>query len=808
MVENLEFESFLSGFTIEELENIRYDSSQIYCGNKINYIVDTYDIINYTLPFTDSKFSKNENRNLLSQFTIAYEVVFSNSERFNFALANEYNEELSNIIDNLNGKIKNFPKIKDRLLKNILDNPLINESEKSDFLQKNIELFTVVYIFLKHGNNIYDRFNFFLENDLSISVFDSGDKVTDNIVTEVFKNIQTSNLTSELFDSFVEQSKMKLISFDQDIERYCYLDNTYRDISVVDRVFKANEKLEKDNVSFRYLSSAPYKTSKIFNILSKKIDVKGYKKFNRNIMQLFLLNYILDNTVDVEESNDLVDNLIQFKLMQKEINTPNFDKENYYNTKVITSLNDTFSNYRDNLEKSFFYKTFFNYKSKFDTAIDKYEANDSIELINYFKQFDGVNEGLYTDIGIQNNLSPMLKMNQTFYLSQKFKPSSIAENLVRIKYGKDIIRNTFHHLPNLLFLDFKEKSDLMVNFHQLLDTLSSNSKLVGFKSPSFRDEFKKIINQLSNNHSSLEIQSVDFLILSYLNIITEKEESTNLKDAYDQLTPQDEVGLIEILLQHKSILEKSFGAAKIVAENGETKLIYTSRRSKMIAEIDYLLIWLYRRNLSFDKAIEIGNVYIGNNVQDPRFFHGMGLVYHSRAYFYLEQNREFSIIENEFSQAKEMMFLGIDFYYEKIENSEVLPVERNLIYKQIVGLLNTAIDSNLRRMAIKDSADKKFALIDESRRLLIFLKDVITKVKYNDYTSLETINHTECELEYFEALRMFKRGELRESLSKLNHSTTRSRNYMDSKYLVMDRFKALSSKINGLRDDCIKTLYF
>ena len=218
------------------------------------------------------------------------------------------------------------------------------------------------------------------------------------------------------------------------------------------------------------------------------------------------------------------------------------------------------------------------------------------------------------------------------------------------------------------------------------------------------------------------------------------------------------------------------------------------KNSFIKSEIDYLLIWLYRRIKKFDEAIKIGNEY-SNLENEPRFLHGLALAHESKAYnnFYKGNNY---IELKELKISKKYFLLSLE-EYQRILQDTFYPLS-NLILKQQIGILNSIIDTNIRLLEKSKHIDKAF--LEEGRYFMEILKSKVDLLNPSiDYNELGTINHTECELEFYEARILFKEKKYSDALKKLSYASKRSRLFVKKKEIVGDKFQTIISDINKLR---------
>lgn len=765
-------------FSIEELKIVRKDIVDYYNNKKNIYVIDTYDIINYTLPFVNLGKLSNDNKFALS--TIFYENTFNIYDDIDLILANEYQTELLNIIDNLYYKIKSFPVIKQKLTDEITralndDNNENKEDKNLKTLFDNFELIIVLYIFIEKGKNPFEKFNTFI-GKFSIETLKSKniDAENCNDITEIFSNTTPSSETNNYFDLFIEDNKYKIASLKNDYERYCFLDNSYRDISVIDRVVNINRQI-KPQINVHYLSSTPSKTKNIFKIIKEnKINL------HRNISQVFLLKQIISNATNKNKAIEDIDNLInlcQFEeSIKEEKNNEESDSFNIRNS-LVDSLQELIDTLKKDITNNYLYSSYDYYINLFDNiksddnTLKKESLNKILDLI------DKTNIEIPDYLVIDKLKSKVTTLGQLQSLS-----NNLDSDHIQINTSEDIIKNTFHHLPYLLFNEIKP-NDTIREFHIFLNKLSNSSSLIGNSTKMFSDELKSILKNMSVKKFTFKGQNVDSIILIYLNLITKSGEN--------------KYNTIDLVKSKLLLVDNS----KLRLSRKDEKLnVIKDEMNEFTEDLHYLLIWLYRRAKRFDECVKIfdSNPVYKNKC---RFNHGIALCYHSQAYEFIKSSKEKAL--NLFKTSKEHLLKAYELY-ERYQNDDDADFNQ-LVKKQQVAILNTIIDANLRFLEIEDKLEP--ILLQESREMFLLLKKILeNKLPHIEYSSLETINHTESELDYYEALNDFNEGNFVNSIIRLNHSTENLKVVLRSKYLIDERFMEIESKINNLRYKNFKKL--
>ena len=148
MLVKSEIYNFLSNFRPNNILNIIEDIKLINDGYKIYYIVDTYDIVNYALPFIDESKIDINDKSQLSHKAIAYDCIFNNNEDKNLLILDEYKLELLSIKNNIFERLKGFSKVKKQLYRLFQQDKIRNESNVDNIvklIKDNFEIIIAIH---------------------------------------------------------------------------------------------------------------------------------------------------------------------------------------------------------------------------------------------------------------------------------------------------------------------------------------------------------------------------------------------------------------------------------------------------------------------------------------------------------------------------------------------------------------------------------------------------------------------------------------------------------------------------------------
>lgn len=802
-MENQFLNSFINHFKVTQIEEVRNDWDLIKQHDfKFYYAVDTHDIVNYFLPYTQPNYINEENKVSISQKTIAYDLFFKADSRMkDIILFNEYKFELLSIKNSIAQKINKFSSVSEDLSIFFKDVYSIYEKDKQEKVTKrlneNFELILGFLILIKSKDDIYNEFIDFLNKKFLSTTFNTGDIEFDNKFNDIFVNTGISEYSKEIYIEFIDKVKVRINSLATDKSKFLYLENAFRDILVIDRLIKINSQLLKDFVDTNktiiiYLSSAKFKSETIFNLNSVKNCLPKFPdnikqlNFHRNIYQIFLLNILLKKGFDKQAVDKIIDSLNDW------LSIINQDKILKKKTTKTHTLPDDFSElltfYSNSMENKFYSDIYISEKNRLEKAINSIKTSDkkpAQEIIQYIDE--------YLKIGkqeIQKLPNDVLKYQQTFYLSQKFFTLKNKTEFLVISSGKDIIKNTFHHLP---LLPFKSIDNIQKdNLYKILNLISEQPLELPLNSKEIVKAIEEIVKNL-NKHNMRN----DFLIISYLCLLVVSDRDNN-NSIWDENI--SEVEIIHYLEQYKL----------------HTQGIYINFD---FTEIDYILSWLYRRDNNFEECRKITSKYLEK--QDGRFFHSIGIS--NISHYYSDYFKSFVL------GSEELLFESLNYlksaisYYEVI-NAEDKIVER-LIQKNIIAIYNSMADVNLRIFEIKSSFSIYLPFEIENilnanfdTKYLLEAREIIQKIKKMtlslglDYNSFPTYNHTEAELELLESIIFYnqalnnefatyynKINTLEKSFSKIVKSQERVDNFKKSRNALSPTFFNIIKNINWLR---------
>ncbi len=806
---------YLTSMTVKEMEAILHDIDNLLIGQQIIYVVDTFDIIEYTIPFFDSKKYHSNQNSFKFQNAIIYDSVFGNDSKIKFCLFKEYRMELLSIRNQISFRSSDYNELKetviDRLRNKTIDLNIENFSDILNILDKNLELIVFLSVLHESQYNLYDKFIKFLTSKIDLFDISKDNEGNTKNLNILLNTTESTDFAKKVYNEFVEKIIGYLAGLVDDMDRYSYLENSYRDICVIERTLLINNELEKNksNIKLHYLSSASSKTNEIFSIINN-FDINKNTSINRTIFQVFLLNILISN-LDLSIAKEFINSLIAIKkslnisnsgskfVLRQNLETINSTDNNISTT--LKLLDNILSNTENQINNSFIYSIYKSKKQNFSNIIKNLKSSEKINDQNLVHFLDEVSEYFNTSeyhMNFQDTIFHFENLRVNKVVSNKVK---ILHNISKEKFvplGKDVIKNSFHHLPFLIFAD-TEITNLSSSLYSFFDQLTNDPTNKELTSPRYKKLVLNIVKSLSHlNKRNLFDYMVEYITLNFVNLLTPGPIFSLPTDSKTYIESKEDI-ILNRFENQKLIIKKS--KVRYGKFEGTYSILKASfLGSEIITELDYFLVWIYRRQLKFDEAIELSTYYIDNEElnegQKYRFYHGRGLANCSKAYDLLHNNKAIHDINLYFNKSMNDLLLVLSHIDNKIDNLNLSNPLLNLFVKTKVGILNNIIDSKIRVMEIIDCFSHKE--LSECRKLLKILKkdlDLITTNENNFYSNFPTINHTEAELEYYEAKDLFSRNLFYEAKLKIEEALKRSYNFDKKNDIIAPNFRKIYNKI-------------
>lgn len=778
LINNLIFQ-----LTPDEVDAVGKDLKLREQGFNFFYVVDTFDFVHFFMPYLN-KINFTEDRiNRLAQEAIAYESFFTERENSSIVLVTEYRNELLLVRDMFFQKIRAASELiqnKEDLATEIL--ALIDSGESSfNVINKNFELFVLSLIFSKRGNNLKEiSFLKFLKKKMHVNIIETLDSEFDDLVNTAFSESTNKKFIENVYDKFIDDGFWFLKNFKSDrLDRY--LANTYADINAIQRVLQANKVIcNSDNFKktiFYYLSSAPFKSKLIFNIINRnygdlfslpELFDNNSTSIHRNIFQVFLYNML------ALEYPDATSSALEILELLKQINK---DKSNVTvlssgGSTASVGLNNLLNKYTAIVENHFYRGLLINYKETLnDILANKGKEENEKKIMFDFSEFLEFQDEELPGKGLKYDIA---KLNQIVQFEKI--------EAVKVRFGKDIIRFNFHHLPYLLFLfddQIQKKYTPLYLFLHEISQIENEEEIHEDRIKTYLNQIGKITGQSSKD------QILDFLILTYIDLLSintgeHKEDNDGI-----------ELDLIEALEKQLMLSEK--------AETIQARKKSNSKRQpkiSLVIEIRYMLLWLYRRNKMYSSFLELETKFNETAISDPRILHGLGIGLVSYYFDSESGNNDSSKLNKAIWYLKEALF-NYEPFHKTIESQAI----SQLVIKSITGICNSISNSYL----ILYTIEKKQLYLEQARQYIIMMKDYVEKSKI-PYNELPIPNATEAELELFEAETLMDKKEVFLAKKKLEYAKKRYKKSiekptrMDAQFLekIQSKIKILESQLSSI----------
>ncbi len=750
-------DSFFDPITKDEIAALIQEEELRQKNYVFYYVIDTYDIINYCYPF--NRFSDDVSLNK--------DYIFSEQLTFTEFFNSEEQLVLSDVVENsVNTPLLFFDEYKPEFTK--LRESIERMTKYQDYNRKTLEKKVHEYLdkdpdkilnssefvtLLCASNGVavstLEKFNN-LKNRLRIEESDFlGDELPSAFI-ECFQTFKSSEIAFQLLSEI--KDRYRLSEDETESETYRYFLQKYRDCCVVDRIIQINKHLEaesiKDNSGKRicllFLSSDASARTLFSKFMDKYCPLIGGQKFPffRNTGQLFL-QLLCDN-----KSNP---NRYEYKEMLRNAKKAAEDKENNIDNRYFSSfLQKEYSKKINDVRKPI----------QFNGLESFFRERDIIANATYTQPNENTHERIrellaqakkqYSALQSQpvafKNLESEHSLRSEFLESlKKIGKNSNAESIFLLIRGNDPIYGRNHHLPILFRLEGEFQVEIQHLITALLDDLDSNS------------------------------QTKDILI----------EQLTKIAEAYlEKKTFTAEAFLMRaflfmVLPFGEKTVHKSDDAIKDL-ELGKW-LSKNEKNNALTKEFLYALCWANRRNKKYAEAIKNAKAGLEIDNADPRFYHGLALVYYSQ---YVDaRTKEITILDNAIDNCETATRLYIDWYAKSTDsiidttdfNIAVNwfvnpknrihigePIELRFIRKNITVILFAIVLMRVLKFENHESTGN--GLIENARGTLMKAKTLINE---NDYRKYPEYLYNEARLEYAESTLC---NDISEKLDKLNHA--------------------------------------
>lgn len=503
---------FLNSYTVNDIEIIKEDFIEKHAGCHFLYVVDTFDIVENYLPYSKTDIFSNNKSGPLAHKYVCYDHFFGNHNKENTILLDEYKPELTELrlrlsreLRELNNTIQNI-----ETLRKHTEDFSTNLKDAQEYVDKNFENLMLILVLAGKKDNILSEFYLFLKERINITELKIGEDAP--AIESIFNEIVPTTGSVELFRDFMDRFSMHYISIDDIEKRNINIRNTLTDFRAIERVILINDSIRKKNKPYKviYFSSAS-KTAKIIDLFNAVSSDPNPTKVHRNIYHYFLLD-LLWKAYDKNRDGgiamlDSLKSIVQHLKSNKSFeNLREISKaESFLNLMQHTLENGSYG-----AEKNLYLAIYNNNYRNLDKHFDLIPETMRIAFQAILGQKKSIEEF---------NLS-ISQLNQTYEILDA--SIQLEDYTPAYKYGKDIIKDPFHHLPYLPFLfnDNHVKSNLLTKLYEFLNNACSfdQNKKRKVKMKLLLWEIMNDIVTLdkSDNHN---IKLLKSLLTTYLNFV-------------------------------------------------------------------------------------------------------------------------------------------------------------------------------------------------------------------------------------------------------------------------------------------------
>ncbi len=782
------YDFILSNYSVSDISRIRQDWQLRHQGYHFLYIIDPYDIVENYLPYTEVELFAGISIHSQVHKFICYDYFFGGLNYTKTILFDEYKIELlaaKNKVTKHLREVKNVFSNIERLRKETGNFHLSSEKTIS-FFYENMELILLLLILESKKSNILEEFLEFLRTRLFISKSDELDGQIEPDIAEIIAKCKPGPQSTHVFDKFVDENIIRILSTDKIEERQVFLENTFRDIQVMDRVSQINSSFSRDNKKYFaiYLSSAR-KTKDLFKGFKSQMPLEfsdsNLSRFHRNIFQYFLFDRICleygDNEMEGFLALDCLEDILS-SAKERQDRASDFERLPSGVQKFITKL---FTEKSNGLDNHFLINLFENYNSTFSKgSLNTDSQKVYSKIVEMIRKIDKNKEAINADL-----------FDLNFSLSQLQQASRMVDSVIifkdfnrEYKPGKDIIRDPYHHLPNLLFINDSFDSSIKDRLHAFLAVLievfnSDNRTLI-----MYANNLLEALGSKRENYWELRT-----ILIPYINLMAEnKNDFASDSSELFRYSKED-----DSLISYYEKCRKIFDISRQKLVQNNKNILSTNDESLLSTEVAYILIWVYRRAGKEDEGIELALSLINKQTDnDPRIFQGLALCYVARLFKMIKAGLyDYKDIGKLIGTTSQYLKLAIDGFKHLINNSTNSHCSE-LLFKNLVAVLNTNANLYLQRYIVQGESDESLIVcaksdIEEIKSL--FNAEPLSKLNYFAYPTYVV---TELEISYFEITIFIKNKEINKARAKILESLVRKREiekrveltkYIDSHFL-------------------------
>lgn len=770
-----DYHFILNCFNPKEIDLLISDMELHSQGYEFLYVIDTYDIMENYLPYYQIElFSKND-KNYQAQKFICYDYFFCDLNTTNCILLNEYKIELFSVKNKLNKSLRDARAVIQNLedLKKGTSDFFEDKEKAATFFKKNLDVILLLLILSDKSESILREFFSFMKKRLNISEVQVRRQIDKHVVEQIFNSSVCTQFSINLFERYINENKRYLLTIQNPDEREIFMKKTFRDIQAIERVMETNRRFTKKKIKYKtiYLSSAK-KTTEIFKSIKSLPEIERRKNYSenisRNIYQFFLFDRLQHEFVN--DSENAISLLKDLKTLLLKLSESSKLHENALNEQfdytTIKRVKRFFDDKSDILDNHFFYSIFEKYKNTFSHLnSDNLHSLDKMELYRILEEVER-NKSTYKSriFALEFSLS---QLNQTYDVVEAFWGAKDYEPEYR--YGQDIIRNPYQHLPILLLIGEQFNSHLKDKLYLFLNI---NVEIQNNDHAILKECVREILIELDKLQTKSQYtKSLKSLIITYLNFVAQTKHKP-LNGVSENFHKELEEKLIFDLEKQYSMIKHQFSKIDYEQITKGENLEFITEPIDLLKEIVYVLLWLYRRTLNEDQGLQKAIGLINTNFDDPRIYQGIGLCYVSKVYKILKFGK--GSVQDEIRTNADLAIQYLKTAqknYKFLINTASKTDNSFLIIKNFIAVLNSLADMHVRKYE-NLIGKKDYSLIETARECIVEIKSLFNTIQliYNEHA---TYSATEIEIEYYEALHYFENSMLSTAHEKIINASTR-----------------------------------
>ena len=803
---NTDYYFLMNSFTTADIESIKNDLKLYYENYYFIYVVDTYDIVENYLPYTEIELFSRKDRNYQVQKFICYDYFFGRLNNTTTVLLNEYKIELLAAKNKLNRHLRDAKTVINNLetLKKETNDFIENPARTEEFFRKHFEVILLLLILNDKTQSILEEFFSFIRTRLMVSEVKVRDERDSELIDSIFAASSYTKFSIDLFEKYIEQNKTQLLSINAPTERHIFLENTFRDIQVVERVLKINQTLKEKDLKYHviYLSSA-HKTVEIFRVLNSLLGVNlshtdsTNRMFHRNIYQYFLYDKIKSEFEnDHDQAFEILESLKEI-LAKKETEPPHKFTDN----KFANLVEKLFEEKSTTIDNHFYLSVYEKYKDTFDKMAESKNKIrtplNSQEVVKIISEIDR-NKKQYKS-SLFNLDFTLSQLNQTYEIYDTFL--GLDEYEPEYRFGLDIVRNPYQHLPYLPLISEKFTSPLKAKLYAFLNR---SIELGTGNKHNLKQALQAVVDELTKlNTTEIYSKYLKSVVLTYLNLVAQRKTKHDMVNTDNAL----EDGLLADFEKQYKLIKYQFSKIdyKKITENN--RIEFKEEHNELLIEISYILIWLYRRTNRDDEGIQRATEIFRNDSDDPRIDQGLALCHISKTYKLIKLS-----LRVHSDQIKKHCDLAFHFLrlakekYKLLINDHLNTDNEQLILKNYIAILHSMADMAIRKYELETKKDS--TLIEAARQYIDEIKSLFDTIGLI-YDKQATYSATEMEIEYYEALNYYNAGAKSKAHQKIVNASLRKQTLNNLNFpsnLLDEYFVRNESRINQLANEIFSSL--